>query len=583
MKQVKRIMKPIFMCILAMSLSLTGIPHSAMVIQAKAESVKSGTISEDLIWQYDPDGTLTISGDGSMPDYTTENNYYTGITTDVPWGDYLSDISKVVISGNVNNIGKCAFSDCTSIKQVFFSSSVQEIGESAFARCTGLNSISFPNALVSIGDDAFRGCTGITNVIIPDSVTTIGSGAFQACTNLTDISLSKSISSIRSYTFCNCMKLTNIEIPQNITSIGIYAFSLCSAILELDIPISVNSISDEAFSNCSSLKKVTANNDFLYFGQRVFDNCASNFVLYGNNGSTSETYAEKNAHVFVIMNEGNSSLKDNKSRYKLINDSKTWKEAKTYCEQMGGHLATITSEDEQEIIEALLKNQGEKNCYWIGGYKENNQWKWINGEPFDFSNWDYGEPNGYHDDEYYIEIYGKEEKGYEFGKWNDMVNEGDNVSSSWHKLEYTGFICEWDNVSDADDKEETTITTIRKTPIKQYDSYNVVKYEDTDSGKIIKTAVSYNKAIEDYLSKINKQASNDIRGNNKQKKSVGKQLMEKDKDIHTLTYVASDEYAIAAYEMLAEYYDECTKTGIEIGKIKITDDYITISSNIIKK
>ena len=137
--------------------------------------------------------------------------------------------------------------------------------------------------------------------------------------------------------------------------------------------------------------------------------------------------------------------------------------------------------------------------------------------------------------------------------------------------------------SDNIDDEETAITTIRKTPIKQYNSYNVVKYEDTDSGKIIKTAVSYNKAIEDYLSKINKQASNDIRGNNKQKKSVGKQLMEKDKDVHTLTYVASEEYAIAAYEMLAEYYDECTKTGIDIGKIKITDDYITISSNIVKK
>ena len=130
--------------------------------------------------------------------------------------------------------------------------------------------------------------------------------------------------------------------------------------------------------------------------------------------------------------------------YKKYNMSTTWQEARLACENMGGHLATITSEDEQQIIEALLKNQGEKNCYWIGGYKENNQWKWINGEPFNFSNWDYGEPNGYHNDEYYIEIYGKEEK-YELGKWNDMVNEGDNVSSSWHKLEYTGFICEWDD------------------------------------------------------------------------------------------------------------------------------------------
>ena len=304
-------MNPIFICILAISLLLTGIPHSAIVMEAKAESVKSGNITEGLTWQYGSDGTLTIRGNGSMPDYTTVNNCYTGITTDAPWGDYLSDITKVVVSGNVNNIGKCAFSDCTSIEQVSLSSSVKEIGQSAFARCTGLKSISFPNTLVSIGEEAFRGCTGITHVIIPDSVTIIGSGTFQACTNLTDISLGKSISSIKSYTFSNCTKLANIEIPQNITSIGTYAFSLCSAISELNIPISVSSISDEAFSNCSSLKKVTVNNDALYFGQRVFNNCSSNFVLYSNSGSTSDVYAEKNAHAFVALNAENADLKIN--------------------------------------------------------------------------------------------------------------------------------------------------------------------------------------------------------------------------------------------------------------------------------
>ena len=101
MKQIKKLITPAYVCILAMSLSLTSIPHSAIVMEARAENVKSGTISEGLTWQYGSDGTLTISGNGSMPDYTTVNNYYTGITTDAPWGDYLSDITKVVVSGNV--------------------------------------------------------------------------------------------------------------------------------------------------------------------------------------------------------------------------------------------------------------------------------------------------------------------------------------------------------------------------------------------------------------------------------------------------------------------------------------------------
>lgn len=309
MKQTKRIMHPIFICILAISLLFTGIPYSSIVMKAKAENVKSGTVGDGLTWQYDSDGTLTISGNGSMPDYTTVNNYYTGITTDVPWEEYLADITKVVISGDVSNIGKCAFSDCNSIKQVSLSSSVKEIGESAFARCTGLNSISFPKALVSIGAKAFCGCTGITNLVIPDNVTTIGSGAFQACTNLTDIYLGKKVSSIKSDTFSSCKKLINIEIPQNIKSIESYAFALCSSLVEIDIPASVNSISDRVFEACSSLKKVTVNNDVLSYSyyQNVFANCSANLTLYANSGSTTETYAKENGHSFVSIGVANPS------------------------------------------------------------------------------------------------------------------------------------------------------------------------------------------------------------------------------------------------------------------------------------
>ena len=54
------------------------------------------------------------------------------------------------------------------------------------------------------------------------------------------------------------------------------------------------------------------------------------------------------------------------STYKLIDTGLTWNEAESYCESMGGHLATITSEKEQKIIENLLQN-GTKNSYWIGG------------------------------------------------------------------------------------------------------------------------------------------------------------------------------------------------------------------------
>lgn len=46
-----------------------------------------------------------------------------------------------------------------------------------------------------------------------------------------------------------------------------------------------------------------------------------------------------------------------------------WYEAKAFCESIGRHLATIASEEEQAVVDCLLRN-GSKNSYWIGGNKD---------------------------------------------------------------------------------------------------------------------------------------------------------------------------------------------------------------------
>lgn len=163
--------------------------------------------------------------------------------------------------------------------------------------------------LVSIGNDAFRGCSGITNMIVPDNVTTIGSGAFQACTSMAAVSLGIKNLSIQAYTFTSCTKLSDIEIPQSVMSIGMNALSLCNSISEVNIPKSVQSILFEAFSSCPLLKKVTINNDFLAFDRRIFENCSDYFTLYGNSGSTAQTYAQNNCHAFIAMYSGGTVRK----------------------------------------------------------------------------------------------------------------------------------------------------------------------------------------------------------------------------------------------------------------------------------
>lgn len=111
-----------------------------------------------------------------------------------------------------------------------------------------------------------------------------------------------------------------------------------------------------------------------------------------------------------------------------------WEEAKKYCESIGGHLVTITSEEEQAFIISNIQNTQMKS-YWAGGLKVDSEWSWITGEDWDYTNWNDGEPNNIRNREFYLQVYNT-------GLWNDttidMSPDATNISNS-------SFICEWDN------------------------------------------------------------------------------------------------------------------------------------------
>lgn len=128
----------------------------------------------------------------------------------------------------------------------------------------------------------------------------------------------------------------------------------------------------------------------------------------------------------------------NGHRYKIYSDSKTWTEAKSFCENLGGHLLTINSASEQEFVENfLLPFETTKAYHWIGLYDDgtNKNWKWVTGEPTNYTNWASGEPSDAFQDKTVI---------LSNGKWMDNPNEG--YIAPW-TLDDTGFICEWDATS----------------------------------------------------------------------------------------------------------------------------------------
>ena len=114
----------------------------------------------------------------------------------------------------------------------------------------------------------------------------------------------------------------------------------------------------------------------------------------------------------------------------------SWSDANAVANMLGGHLATITSVEENDFVFSLIDDE----IYWypsvnirgpwIGGYQlpgstePDGGWAWVTGEPFVYANWDLGQPNNYqgHGRQ------GQDETRIQFGNkkirvptWNDVA------------------------------------------------------------------------------------------------------------------------------------------------------------------
>ena len=140
--------------------------------------------------------------------------------------------------------------------------------------------------------------------------------------------------------------------------------------------------------------------------------------------------------------------------YKAYDDPMSWTDAKVYCESLGGHLATVTSSEENDFIFSIIRNKT-KNIYWLGGTDKETEgiWTWITGETWNFANWslgnpDYGappKPDCDRDEDDYLQIYRSDMTGNPPGTWNDDSDDAENPIE-FYALNHIGFVCEWDNI-----------------------------------------------------------------------------------------------------------------------------------------
>ncbi len=92
----------------------------------------------------------------------------------------------------------------------------------------------------------------------------------------------------------------------------------------------------------------------------------------------------KNPEDYMTYDELISYLKTGKSlsaghRYELIVEDCTWEEADRKCKEKGGYLVSMTSEEEFETVDNLIREQGlQKICFYIGATRVGDySWHWV--------------------------------------------------------------------------------------------------------------------------------------------------------------------------------------------------------------
>ena len=124
------------------------------------ENCKIGdSCGENMLWELDYDGTLSVTGTGEM------NSYGVG---DRLWEDYKDEITNVIIGDGVESIGSYAFEGCVNLQNVDISESVGQIGSGAFNNCMLLTNVNF-NGLSDPGcSNAFEDCGKLESVNVPE-------------------------------------------------------------------------------------------------------------------------------------------------------------------------------------------------------------------------------------------------------------------------------------------------------------------------------------------------------------------------------------------------------------------------------
>ena len=410
--------------------------------------IESGTCGDSLLWALDNNGLLTIEGSGAMDRWS--GSFSKGSTThykkvgnkqvecsEVPWVNARENIVSIFIGEGVTSIGGCAFMGCTNLCSIIFPNTLSFIDGSSFAGCSSLTNISIPFGVEKIGDRAFWYCTSLEKISFPGSVTEIGFNAFDHCNLLTSVGPSggdydiefNNIKVISHQMFSYCTGLMYVILPECVTSIEGEAFFNCPKLQSIFIPKNVKTINT---SKCYSggktwyegcVKYCNSLTDIYYAGTEEEWNSISDDwgAFSATQHFSTATIHFNSTHDFyapwIIANKVTFSG----HTYQLIWSKYGWDDMEAYCESVNGHLACITSAEEDDFLYKYIRKNGINNAvFGFTDDRHEGEWVWVSGEPTIYVNWAPGEANNEYGDEHWAHYYEK----YPTGQWNDCQYPG---------------------------------------------------------------------------------------------------------------------------------------------------------------
>ena len=237
-------------------------PDDPSANETLAEGAISGT---SLAWKLTKAGTLTISGNGAMPDYSS--------AAEQPWSAYAYQTLKIAVADGVTRIGSCAFWGSKALSAEI-ASSVAAIGSHAFRESSILNA-EIPSNVRTIEESAFRGCPGLVSVTVSEGVETIGQNAFQSCAQLKSAALPASVGSVGAGAFFQCPKLAEVVFAPGSkrVELGDNLFTSCWELVSVTLPAQADRIGEGMFTSCISLSKATVPQGAESIGGTAFASC----------------------------------------------------------------------------------------------------------------------------------------------------------------------------------------------------------------------------------------------------------------------------------------------------------------------